>query len=85
MNVILDDKQQHDHRDVFAMNADELAAHLSPVAEQIIKQAFDQNQYISYPAGIKDFPNAFIHEYQNGKVLVQIDLNTGKEHFIKNL
>lgn len=72
--------------DVFDMDADELSAHLSPVAEQVVKETFDQDLYISYPAVSAGLPNAFIHEYRNGKkVLVQVDTNTGKEHFIRNL
>lgn len=74
------------HRDVFDMNSQELADHLQPVIEQTVKQALDNGLYFSYPADPDGFPGAFIHEYKNGKkVLIEIDTQTGREHFIKNL
>lgn len=42
-------------------------------------------EYIIYPAPNNE-PNWFIHEYPSGrKVLVEVDPNTGKETFIRQL
>jgi len=50
------------------------------------KQAIDQEHYISYPANTGDYPQTSIHEYKSGRrVLVGIDIETGKEYFIRDL
>lgn len=73
-------------KDVFDMDAAEFSAYLAPVASKAVQQALDQDLYFSYPADPNEHPGTFIHEYKNGKkVLIKIDSQTGKEHFIKNL
>ena len=70
--------------DVFDMNAQQFSEYLAPVVEQTVLQALDDGLYFSYPADSNEFPEAFVHEYKNGrKVLIRIDSKTGKEHFIK--
>ncbi len=72
--------------DIFDMNPEQFSEYLAPVAEDTVRQALDDGLYFSYPAGSKELPGAFIHEYKNGKkVLIEIDNQTGKEHFIRNL
>jgi len=73
-------------QDVFEMNVNEFKAHLTPVIESTVQQTLEQGAYISYPADIQDDPAMFIHEYKDGKrVLVRVDVNTGKEQFIRDL
>ena len=53
------------------------------VFENSAEKADSAAHYQSYPAGI---PNQFIREYGNGrKILIEIDPETGKEHFLKDL
>ena len=74
------------NKDIFDMDAAEFASHLAPVAQATAQQALDAGLYHSYPSGLEGEPATFIHEYQNGrKILIKIDGQTGKEHFIKNL
>lgn len=73
-------------KDIFDMDAEEFAAHLAPVAKDVVGTALNQGLYFSYPAGGQELPSTFIHEYKNGrKVLIEVDAQTGKEHFIRNL
>ena len=74
------------HPDIFEMDAHAFAGYVAPIAQDAVHKAFDQGLYFSYPSGNEDLPSTFIHEYKNGKkVLVKIDTQTGKEHFLKNL
>lgn len=72
-------------KDIFDMDANEFAAHLAPVAKDTANKALDQGLYFSYPTGGQEPCSTFIHEYKNGrKVLIEVDSQTGKEHFIRN-
>lgn len=73
------------HPDIFDMDANEFSQYMEPVAAEAVNKALESGLYVSYPAGA-ELPDAFIHEYQSGrKVLVEVDKQTGKEHFIRNL
>ena len=73
-------------KDIFDMDAGEFAAHLAPIAKDTANKALDQGLYFSYAAGEKEPGSTFIHEYKNGrKVLIEVDAQIGKEHFIRNL
>ncbi|WP_158829348.1 hypothetical protein [Mucilaginibacter lacusdianchii] len=73
-------------KDIFEMDPDEFAVHLAPVAQEATQRAFVQGLYVSYRAGLHSPENYFVHEYQNGrKVLVSVDAETGKDHFVRNL
>jgi len=73
-------------KDIFEMDVNEFAAHLAPVAKDAVAKALEQGLYFSYPAGGQELRSTFIHEYQSGrKVLIEVDVQTGKEHFIRNL
>ena len=73
-------------KDVFDMNNGEFKAHLAPVLNEAIQKSLDEGLYFSYPADINEDPAMFIHEYKDGKrVLVRVDINTGREEFVRNL
>ncbi len=74
-------------KDIFDMDAKLNSPLIWPrLQAPAVQQALDQDLYFSYPADPNEHPGTFIHEYKNGKkVLIKIDSQTGKEHFIKNL
>lgn len=73
------------HPDIFEMNAEQFSQYMEPASAEVVKRALDSGLYVSYPAG-EELPDNFIHEYKNGKkVLVEIDPNSGKERFLRNL
>jgi hypothetical protein len=72
-------------KDVFDMKPEEFAAHLAPVAEMANKTALEEGHYLLYAAGEQGPPKSFIHQYSDRKILIQVDGETGKEHFLKTL
>jgi len=69
-------------RNIFEMDSEEFSKYLEPIAATLIAKAFDDGLYVSYPAD-GNMPNRFIHEYKDGRtVVVEIDLDTGKEHIV---
>jgi hypothetical protein len=72
--------------DIFDMDAGQFSAYLAPLAQETVQQALDNGLYFSYPAAAKELSGTFVHEYKNGKKeMVEIDKQTGKEHFIRYL
>jgi len=76
-----------DHKNpVFDQPANDLQQRLDSVSVRVTQQALDNGLYKSMPANHPEHPEWFIHEYSGGRtVLVEIDADTGKAHFLKEL
>lgn len=72
-------------KSVFEMSAEELRERIAPVAEQLKKNAWAKNSYITYfDEKLCSSTEFMIHEYSDRKELVRIKSN-GETEFIKIL
>ena len=73
-------------KSIFDMSPGEFATHLKPHTNKIVDEALQNGLYFSYPTDGTGEAGTFIHQYLNDKkILVEIDEQTGKEHFLKSL
>lgn len=57
-----------------------------PPVENFVTEASNNGISAYYSAGHPEHPEWFIYEYASGrKILVEINLETGKEHFLRSL
>ena len=57
-----------------------------PSVENFVTDASDNGLCAFYSAGHPEHPEWLIYEYAGGrKILVEINLETGKEHFLRSL
>jgi len=72
-------------KSVFEMSVEELRERVRPTAEQIKKEAWDKNSYITYfDEELCPSAGFIVHEYQDRKELVRIKQN-GETQLIKIL
>ena len=66
-----------DYIPFYESSFEEIQLRVSPVIEQVHKDLLEKGLYLSYKNELCTAPNLMIHEYQDRKELVSVDVKTG--------